>query len=352
MEEDLTDPESGLTDRLVRKKAQLILGGDVLLPEGYRMPYRISRSTAGPGAGKRSAVFAFGGMRVKKGISYGSGDFELKDENGRLSLTRNGVPFLDRVDIVPVVFHSPEQAFFNLDQRCIYNCRFCTSPLLKGDATRTLSDDNIVKMIRDAMNDHNVVSAALTSGVVGSVHDTVNRMVSCVRAIRAAFPHIPIGVEPYVDAIEQIEALKQAGADEIKINLETPRRDIFERICPELDHSAVLEMLRASVKIFGPGKVTTNLIFGIGESDGDLENCMEMLASFGCVPGLRAVRVNEMNEKNLKDAGIVPGITEERMIRLADIQKRILNEYSLTTRTFRTMCFECGCCDLVPFRDL
>jgi len=337
---------------LIEKKAQLLLGGDVLLPPGYRMPYRISRSTAGPGAGKRSAVFSFGGMRVKKGISYDSGDFELIDDNGRLSMTKNGEPFLNNVEIKPVVFHSPEQAFFNLDQRCKYNCRFCTSPLLKGDATKSLTDEKIVEMIRNSMDEQDVVSVALTSGVIGSVDETVDRMISCVKAIRKEFPNIPIGVEPYIDSEDQIRRLKDAGATEIKINLETPRKDIFEAICPELDYDLILRMLKSSVKIFGPGKVTTNLIFGIGETDDDLEACMNMLASFGCAPGLRAIRLNDMNRDNMKNAGIVCDMTKERMIRLAQLQKKILDSHGLTTHTFKTMCFECGCCDLVPFRDL
>ncbi|MCL2142842.1 MAG: radical SAM protein [Methanomassiliicoccaceae archaeon] len=339
-----------MEEDLIRKKASLILGGDVLLPSGYKMPYRISRSTAGPGAGKRSAVFSFGGMRVKKGISYDSGEFELIDDNGSLSLTRRGQRFIDDVEILPVVFHSPEQAFFNLDQRCIYNCRFCTSPLLKGDATKTLTDEKIVEMIRNSMKEQNVISVALTSGVAGSVEDTIKRMVSCVRAIRAEFPDIPIGVEPYIDSEDQIKMLKDAGADEIKINPETPRKDIFENICPELSYETVMEMLKASVKIFGRGKVTANLIFGIGETDGDIEEGMRMLASFGCVPTLRAVRINDINRRNME--GIVHDVSEKRMIRLAHMHKNILNEYDLTTLTFRTMCFECGCCDLVPFRDL
>jgi len=336
----------------LKKKAALLTGGDVLLPPGYRMPYRISRSTAGPGAGKRSAVFSFGGMRVKKGISYDSGDFELKDDNGMLSMTKNGGPFLDRVEIRPVVFHSPEQAFFNLDQRCIYNCKFCTSPLLKGDATKSLTDEKIVDMIKASVKEQDVVSVALTSGVVGSVNETIDRMVSCVKAIRKEFPDIPIGVEPYIDSEQQIEKLKDAGATEMKINLETPKKDIFKVICPELDYDLIIRMLKASVKIFGKGKVTTNLIFGIGETDDDLEECMNELASFGCAPGLRVIRLNDMNRDNMRNAGIICNVTEERMIALARIQKRILEANGLTTRTFKTMCFECGCCDLVPFRDM
>jgi biotin synthase-related radical SAM superfamily protein len=177
-------------------------------------------------------------------------------------------------------------------------------------------------------------------------------MASYVKSIRNEFPDIPIGVEPYVDSEGQIKALKDAGATEMKINLETPRKDIFEKICPELNYSLILDMLRSSVKIFGCGKVTTNLIFGIGETDDDLADCIRMLTSFGCVPGLRGIRMNDMNRDNMVSIGIVCDLSAERMIRLAHMQKNILNEYGLTTLTFRTMCFECGCCDLVPFRDL
>ena len=341
-----------MEENMIDKKAQLILGGDVLLPKGFVMPYRISRSTAGPGAGKRSAVFSFGNMRVKKGISYDSGEFELIDNSGSLSLVRNGEVFLDDVKIEPVVFHSPEQAFFNLDQRCIYNCKFCTSPLLKEDATKSLTDEKIVNMIHGAMKDHNVISVALTSGVAGSIQETVERMASCVRTVRKEFPDISIGVEPYVNSAEHLKMLKDAGANEIKINLETPRKDIFEKICPELDHSGILEMLKISVEMFGRGKVTTNLIFGIGETDDDLIGSMKLLASFGCVPVLRAIRLNNINKDNLLSAGIIPDVTKDRMIDLANVQKHILEEYGLTTHTFRTMCFECGCCDLVPFKDI
>ena len=49
-------------DETIRKKAILISGGGVKLPEGFDMPVRVSHSTAGPGAGSDAAVFAFGGF--------------------------------------------------------------------------------------------------------------------------------------------------------------------------------------------------------------------------------------------------------------------------------------------------
>ena len=52
-------------EEALRRKAVLTLGGAVRLPEGFELPVRMSHSTAGPGAGFGSAVFAFDGYRVK-----------------------------------------------------------------------------------------------------------------------------------------------------------------------------------------------------------------------------------------------------------------------------------------------
>lgn len=337
----------------LNRKARLILGGDVLIPKDFEIPVRISRSTAGPGAGKRSLVFAFDGMRVKKSISYDEGEFELRDDGGRLSIWNDGRVFIDEVRILPVVYHSPEQAFFNLDQRCIFRCVFCASPLLGVDATKDLTDDKIVSMIRSAERVSEIPSVALTSGVVGSVRETVDRMASCVRRLRREFPDKIIGVEPYVDSEEQIRQLKDAGADEIKINRETARDDIFRKVCPDLDRQRIFEMLEHSVRVFGKGHVASNVIYGMGESDDDVVGEMEMLASAGCIPGLRALKINDANRENLvRILGELEPVTPERMVRLAEEQKIIMERHGLDTNTFRTMCFACQCCDIVPFRDL
>jgi biotin synthase-related radical SAM superfamily protein len=343
MEEDLN----------VRKKAELTLGGGVRLPEGFVFPYRISRSTAGPGAGSSAAVFSFGGHRVKKSISYESGEFDLIQEGGKLSLRKNGMPFLEEVRIEPVVYHCPEQAFFNLDPRCMFNCAFCVSPKLSKDLNKGLSDEDIVNMTKKAIKEYKVVSVSLTSGVCVSIEDTVKRFISCVSKLRKEFPELPIGVEPYVSKKEHVKALKEAGATEIKLNIQSPNRMIFERVCPELDYDNIMEMLQYATEVFGKGKVTSNMIFGMGETDEEIENMFELLCSKGIIPTVRALRVNPINSGDLSSAiGVQPKVNAERVIKLAKMQKKKLEAYGLDTRKCHTMCIECGCCDIVPFRDI
>lgn len=340
-------------EEALRRKAVLTLGGAVRLPEGFELPVRMSHSTAGPGAGFGSAVFAFDGFRVKKSVSYDEGEFELIiGKKGRLSLTRRGRPFIPRVSIEPVIRHCPEQAFFNLDPRCMYRCAYCTSPLLDPSEDKHLSTERIMAMLEESVSEFDVRAVSFTSGVVGSVDETVDRFVDVVRAVRSRYPDMPIGVEPYVSSRRHIEMLREAGADEIKLNLECPNRDIFSRACPDLDFDAILGLLKDAVEVFGRGKVISNLIYGMGESDADLDVMMESLCNMGVLPGLRALRVNSMNRARLKEAGVRwEDTTPERAMRLAEMQKAAMKRHGLTTETSQTMCFACKCCDLVPFRD-
>ncbi len=341
-------------DEMLEKKALLSLGGGVRLPEGYEVPCRISHSTAGPGAGFGSVAISFGRFRVKKSVSYDSGEFELRvSDDGRLSLTHGGEPFLDEVELQPVVRHCPEQAFFNLDPRCIYHCAYCSSPLLDMSEDKHLSTEKIMDMLAESVSEHEVKAVSFTSGVVGSIDDTVDRLVDVVSRVRSAYPDMPIGVEPYVSSPEHIRRIREAGADEIKLNLESPRRDIFAKVCPDLDYDGIMGLLEEAVGVFGRGRVISNIIYGLGETDGDLRDAAETLCSMGVIPGFRALRVNRFNRDNLRAAiGEPVPVTPERAMAVARMQKEVMQEHGMTSLTSVTMCLECGCCDLVPFRDL
>lgn len=338
---------------LLEKKAILSLGGPVKLPEGFVLPFRISKSTAGPGAGFMSIAIGFQGLRVKKSISYETGEFELHDDGGKLSLTHRGEPFLDEVEIKPVVRHCPEQAFFDLDPRCGYHCAFCSSPVLDPSEDKHLSTESIMGMLRESTDEYEVKAVSFTSGVVGSVDATVDRFVDVVRATRAEYPDMPIGVEPYVTSREHVQRLKDAGADEIKLNLQCSTRELFSRICPDLDYDGIRQRIVDAVEIFGRGRVVTNIIYGFGETDEELYDAIRGICELGAIPTVRALRINKFNRSTLEGIlGELTPVSPKRAMDVAVRLKEIMDEYGLTTKTSVTMCLECGCCDLVPFRDL
>ena len=339
---------------MVEKKAVLSMGGPVRLPEGFEIPFKVSHSTAGPGAGFDTVAIRFGRYRVKKPISYDSGEFDLVvDGDGILSLFKDGDLFLKGVELIPVIRHCPGQAFFNIDPRCEYRCAFCSSPRLGADEVKEMSEARVLEMIGESLSLHSFDSVSFTSGVVGGVDATVERMAGLVRAVRREYPSIRIGVEPYVSSESHLRLLKDAGADEIKLNLQCATDEIFGRVCPDLDRGNIWRMLEAAVGIFGRGNVTSNVIYGFGETDQDVYDVMERLCGIGVIPGLRALRINGINRQSLEESmGRLEKASSDRIIALARKQKEVMARYSLDTRTSRTMCLECGCCDIVPFRDI
>jgi len=336
------------------KKAILISGGAVKIPNDFHLPFKASRSTAGPGAGSVSIVFSFDGLRAKKAISRDSGEFELVEEGGHLSLLRNGRPFIEKVELRPTVYHSPDQAFINLHQECIYDCKFCTSPRLPRDATKGLDKAKVLRMIDEVIGREDLHCISITSAVVGSPEATLDEMVEVVKLIREKVgPDMPIGVEPYVSKLEDIDRLREAGATEIKMNVETWDRDIFVKVCGEMDIDWILEALGHAVKVFGKGKVTSNIIFGLGESDENVLEGVEHLARMGIVPSLRPLRTNDINRGPLTEAlGKIEPVTPERILRLAEGAKKIYARYGLSPLDYKTMCHACKCCDIVPFADI
>jgi biotin synthase-related radical SAM superfamily protein len=339
----------------IQKKAELIHYGRIYVPDTIELPYALSSSTAGPGAGGKALALVFGETRLKLGVTG--------DENAAFSLVKKDTSymimkgedvFVGEVNIIPTLLHAPNQAFVNLYDDCIYHCAFCPTPVLDDDKRKNRGITQAVQMIIEAAQNPDFQSVAITSGVLGSPGKTLDDMISVVEKVRLKLPDVDIGVEPYVADKEDLHRLHDAGATEIKINIESFDNEIFERICPDLDYELILDMLDEAVGIFGRGRVATNIIIGIGESDENVLEGIEHFASMGVVPGLRVLRLNEFNKERITHAlgHDVEKVSQERMLRLAHAQKEILEKHELSTQSFKTMCHECGCCDIVPGRDV
>lgn len=338
-----------------KKKAELIHYGRIYVPDSIKLPYQLSSSTAGPGAGKKAFALAFEGTRLKLGVSKNKDSlFLLTKKNDSFQILKGDDVFVEDVKIIPTLLHAPNQAFVNIRDGCIYNCEFCATPLLKDSQKKDKSPAQVVQMILEASKNPDFQSVAITSGIVGSPKKTLDEMVNIITRIRENLREIEIGVEPYVMDEEDLKRLYSAGATEIKINIETFDKEIFDRICPQLDYDHVIKMLTQAVSVFGRGKVTTNILIGLGESDESVLEGVEYFAERGIVPVIRVLRINDVNYNQMVEAlGYdIKKVSSERMLMLALKQKEILKKYDLTTETFETMCHKCGCCDIVPFKDI
>ena len=335
------------------KKARLLAGGPVRIPKDFRLPFLPSRSSAGPGAGSTSVVFSFGNTRAKKAISRDQGEFDLHMRGSVMEIRLDGETFIDEVGLVPTLYHAPYQAFINIDSACVMDCRFCATPRLNESATKNLTDERILEMVAEASKKQGFQAVSFTSGVPTTPAMTVKRMAGLVDATRRMLPSSPIGVEPYATRPDEVDVLKEAGADEIKLNIESFDRDIFEKVCPKRDYDTILHMIIHASEVFGRNRVSSNIIFGLGEEDESVLEGAKVLANTGAVATLRALRKNQYNITELERVlGHLEPVTAERMLHLAREEKKILSSHGLSTLTFKTMCHTCLSCDIVPFWDV
>jgi biotin synthase-related radical SAM superfamily protein len=338
-----------------RKKASLIASGRIYMPDEVRSGYEPSVSTAGPGAGEDSVFLQFGKNERKTIARLKLTDdrkclFSLVKTGTGYSVLKKGRAYIRGAELVPKIIHSPTHAFINLDSRCSYSCRFCVSPKLKS---KPKSEMKIIEMVSQACA-KGANAVAFTSGVVNGAHGSASKMIKIVGKIRAEFPGIAIGVEPYLQNEKDVRKLKDAGADEIKLNIQSCDRGIFRKVCPDLDYEAIIRNIEAAVRIFGRGRVSSNIIIGLGETDHNVVTGVERLAKMGALATIRPLSTNDLNLPALVRAlgcDIKP-VEPERLLALADRQERIFNKYGLRPETMKTMCHACGCCDIMPFVDL
>lgn len=223
-------------------KAQLISIGSVNMDPS--LIHRLTIPTAGPGAGNVAFFFNSGGHRVRLAVKKES-PLEAKMEGEDLVITKDGVE-IARGSIEEELIHCPDQAFVTMCEQCIYDCKFCPVPKLSG---KVKSMDQMLKMISDAHETGRMKAISLTSGVELSAEKEVDRAVELIRRLREKY-NVPIGVSVYPTE-DSTSRLKEAGADELKYNVETMDRKLHAQLCPDQDLEFLLASLREGVEVFG-----------------------------------------------------------------------------------------------------
>jgi len=339
---------------LVYKKAELIRHGKIRIECGIKTP--LERSTTGPSSWEKSIALRLDGRHRVKLKASDNAKFTLIDGKPfQIVDSEEGNVFVKKVEILPILFHAPEQAFINIEDRCIYGCIFCNNARLsKNSFLQKYNDSMFVDLILKVSKRDDFKAVAITSGIYPNNKTIIKRMVYIIRNIRKTLPSVPIGVEPYVEEKNDILQLKEAGADEIKINLQASSKELFEKICPGMKYERILDLLDYAVEIFDKNKVTSNIIYGLGEKKADILDSLELLADKGVIPNLRLVRINDQNKRKIEKAldKKLEAPTTDYMISLAKKLKTILKNNNLTTLEFKTMCQPCNCCDIIPFYDI
>jgi biotin synthase-related radical SAM superfamily protein len=307
-----------------------------LLPADFR-----TTATAGPGAGGVSFFLRSGDHRVRLSIKPDS-SLKVIPWNEGVAVQKEGRIIAYGTLELPLC-HCPEQAYITVSERCIFDCKFCPVPKLNGHV-KTIAE--ITGLVDAALARGTVRAISLTSGVAESPEKEAGYMAEVVRHLAAQFD-LPIGVSVYPTATST-EDLHAAGAIEIKYNVETMDRAIFERVCPGLSLDYILSSLENAVRVFGKNRVSSNFIIGLGETDACVQEGIETLTSMGVIPNLRPISPHPLRKGEIA----VDRPSGYRLMLLARLNKSALERHGLDVRVAQTMCLPCTGCDLTPQRDL
>ena len=315
-------------------KANLLAVGSAHLT-GEPAERYIARSTAGPGAGGSGAVFfATGNHRVKFALNPVSSIEIVHRGDGIADLMYNGTLVSGRL-LVPGL-HCPEQAFVTITENCIFRCRYCSVPRLSG---KRKTREEIVAMVEAVR--HRVKSISITSGVAGSIEEEEAYVLDIVKHLLCF--GLPIGVSIY-PTDQTPDRLRALGVAEVKFNIEAATPELFARMCPGLDYDRLWQVLDRSVTLFGRGRVFSNVIIGLGETDVEMEACIYKLTAHGVIPVLRPLNpVAELTGMSRPSA--------DRLQKLYAVHGQALDAAGLDPRQAMTMCTNCAGCDLVPGMD-
>ena len=331
-----------MTEMDAEIKAMLISIGSANIDEGLLLDRTgATIPSAGPGAGLESFFIRSGGHRIRLSINNNS-PLKVVRCGSEVAVLMDGKELLTG-KLEPALSHCPEQAYLTISGSCIHDCKFCPLPILHGDQK---SLEMIVQMVDEANRTGKLRAISLTSGVARSAEGEVKNAVRVVKALRERYD-LPIGVSVYPTETSS-EELYEAGATEIKYNVETMDPKIFAGCCPGLSLPFILKSLEKAVRIFGRNKVSSNFILGLGESDECVMSGVSRMAEMGVIPNLRPISPHPLRKGEVE----VQRPTADRLLRLARYTRKVLEDQGLRADLAKTMCLPCTGCDITPHRDL
>ena len=171
-------------------------------------------------------------------------------------------------------------------------CRFCTieESLRAGATTQVKRPEELAEVAAAAVELDGVRQMVMTTGTSTGPDRGAKHLGKCVRAVKGAVPRLPIQVqvEPPVD-LTWIDALHDAGADAIGIHIEALDQTVRERWTPGKATVSVERYEQAwarALAAFGPNRVSTYLLVGLGEDPDELVAGANRLIGLGIYPFL------------------------------------------------------------------
>ncbi|HEX3873715.1 MAG TPA: MSMEG_0568 family radical SAM protein [Solirubrobacteraceae bacterium] len=225
-------------------------------------------------------------------------------------------------------------------------CRFCTieESLRSGATTRVKRPDQLAEVAAAAVRLDGVRQMVMTTGTSNGLDRGARHLARCVQAVKAvvALP-IQVQIEP-PRVLDWIDRLHEAGADAIGIHIEALDPEIRARWTPGKATVPVERYEEAwdrAVDVFGPNRVSTYLLVGLGEDPDDLVAGATRLIERGVYPFVVPYR------PLVGSLAHADGVPAPDPVVLADVTRRVAQ--ALTAAGMRGVdqvagCAACGAC--------
>ncbi|WP_427924646.1 MSMEG_0568 family radical SAM protein [Streptomyces sp. cg40] len=190
--------------------------------------------------------------------------------------TADGVPYEHIARL-----HGADVLATTVVQTCIRyaesdRCRFCTieESLRSGVTVAAKTPAQLAEVAEAAVRLDGVKQMVMTTGTTTGPDRGARALVRSVRAVLKAVPGLPVQVqcEPPGD-LAWIHALHDAGATAIGIHVESLDDEVRRRWMPGKSSVPLAEYEAAwdeAVRVFGPNRVSTYLLVGLGEDPDEL----------------------------------------------------------------------------------
>ncbi|HHI30244.1 radical SAM protein [Methanosarcinales archaeon] len=193
----------------------------------------------------------------------------------------------------------PTTAYLQIysEERCRANCRFCAQARgSEADLTRIARGiyppvelATVVERLGKAYVHGYIRRVCIQTMMTAGMWEDATTLIREVRRTS----HVPISFSTHPLGVERYHTLKELGVEHLTIPLDACTEELFDEIKGRGANSphcwsAHLSGLADALHVFGPGKVGTHLIIGMGESDEDAIRRIDQLCRDGIITALFA----------------------------------------------------------------
>ena len=220
---------------------------------------------------------------------------------------------------------SQRTAYFMLDGRCVFDCKFCTHARSSKSHSRFLSrmvwkEVDPKEAAKKTLDNDNIKRVCFQVVSYPGYEDDLLKLLGMFRGKR-------ISVSVRARDMEEVRSYYEGGAEIVSVSIDAASPELFKKIRGG-SFDRTLELLDDMAREF-PGRVATHIIIGLGETEREVAWILDWLyrrniivALFAFTP-VKGTALENMERPSLEDyrrVQVLRFLFEKGMIRFEDLE--------------------------------